>query len=202
MLGRKTTTVFTRNIKTPKLLTLIGYSKKTNIQFYYWLTFLKVLDQWQSEWSQTGRLVLQKYVFSSPGRSPGRAIALSTGVGVGVYIYVKVFFKSQYFPNHLIDLIHIWYDDRYSSKVLFKYTPAHYLKFLDLEIFNFFFFFFFFWFGFYGPFKNISLISSRSFIEGGRKPENPEKNHLTIRKQNLAFPHMTRARLEPQRWET
>ena len=65
-----------------------------------------------------------------------------------------------------------------------------------------FFFFFFFWFGFYGPFKNISLISSRSFIEGGRKPENPEKNHLTIRKQNLAFPHMTRARLEPQRWET
>ena len=65
-----------------------------------------------------------------------------------------------------------------------------------------FFFFFFFGFGFYDPFKNISLISSRSFIEGGRKPENPEKNHLTIRKQNLAFPHMTRARLEPQRWET
>ena len=61
------------------------------------------------------------------------------------------------------------------------------------------FFFFFFLFGFYGPFKNISLISSRSFIEGGRSPENPEKNHLTIRKQNLAFPHMTRARLEPQR---
>ena len=26
-------------------------------------------------------------------------------------------------------------------------------------------------------------------MEGGRKPENPEKNHLTIRKQNLAFPH-------------
>ena len=66
----------------------------------------------------------------------------------------------------------------------------------------FFFFFFFFWFGFYGPFKNISFISSWSFIEGGRKPENPEKNHLTIRKQNLAFPHMTQARLEPQRWET
>ena len=43
-------------------------------------------------------------------------------------------------------------------------------------------------FGFYGPFKNISLISSQSFIKGGRKPENPGKNHLTIRKQNLAFP--------------
>ena len=56
---------------------------------------------------------------------------------------------------------------------------------------------FFILFGFYGPFKNISLISSRSFIEGGGKPEYPEKNHLTIRKQNLAFPHMTRARLEP-----
>ena len=51
--------------------------------------------------------------------------------------------------------------------------------------------FFFCFLGFYGPFKNISLISSRSFIEGGRKPENPEKNHLTIRKQNLAFPHIS-----------
>ena len=65
-----------------------------------------------------------------------------------------------------------------------------------------FFFFFFFWFGFYGPFKNISLISSRSFIKGRQKPENPRKDHLTIRKQNLAFPHVTQARLEPQRWET
>ena len=60
-------------------------------------------------------------------------------------------------------------------------------------------FFFFFSFGFYGPFKN---ISSRSFIKGGRKPDNPGKNHLTIRKQNLAFPYVTRARLEPQWWET
>ena len=72
----------------------------------------------------------------------------------------------------------------------------------NIELFKFYyqvFFCFFFLFGFYGPFKNISLISSKSFIEGGRKPENPEKNHLTIRKQYLAFPHMTRASLEPQR---
>ena len=47
----------------------------------------------------------------------------------------------------------------------------------------------FFLFGFYGPFKNISLISSQSFIKGGGKPENPGKKHLTIRKQNLAFSH-------------
>ena len=62
----------------------------------------------------------------------------------------------------------------------------------------------------YCPFKNISLLfwtqfiksellSSRSFIKGGRKPENPGKNHLTIRKQNMAFPHVTRAGFEPQR---
>ena len=49
------------------------------------------------------------------------------------------------------------------------------------------FFFVFFLFGFYGPFKNISLILSQSFIKGGQKLENPGKNHLTIRKQNLAF---------------
>ena len=92
--------------------------------------------------------------------------------------------------------------------LLLKYWQSPYYRPLSptlaLLLFNFYCIhvFFFFWFGFYGPFKNISLISSRSFIEGGRKPENPEKNHLTIRKQNLAFPHMTRARLEPQRWET
>ena len=60
-------------------------------------------------------------------------------------------------------------------------------------------FFFFFRFGFYSPFKIISLISSRSFIKGGRKWENLGENHLTIRKQNLAFPHVTRARRKPQR---
>ena len=37
----------------------------------------------------------------------------------------------------------------------------------------FFFYIFFFDFGFYCPFKNISLISSWSFITGGQKPENP-----------------------------
>ena len=59
--------------------------------------------------------------------------------------------------------------------------------------------YYYYWFGFYGPFKNISLISSWSFINGGRKPENPGKNHLAIRKQRLAFPYVTRARLELQR---
>ena len=46
------------------------------------------------------------------------------------------------------------------------------------------------------------FISSRLFIKGGRKPENPGKTHLTNRKQNLAFQHVNRARLEPQRWKT
>ena len=33
----------------------------------------------------------------------------------------------------------------------------------------------FFLFGFYGPFKNISLISGWLFIKGGQKPDNPGK---------------------------
>ena len=86
--------------------------------------------------------------------------------------------------------------------VLHSTTPIH-CKTVEIYhillpvIFFFFFFFFFFWFGFYGPFKNISLILSWSFIKGGWKQENPGKNHLTIRKQNLVFPHVIRARLEP-----
>ena len=56
-----------------------------------------------------------------------------------------------------------------------------------------------FYFMFYSPFKNISLISSRSFIKLERKLKNPGKNPLTICKKNFAFPHVTRVRLEPQR---
>ena len=36
----------------------------------------------------------------------------------------------------------------------------------------------------------------------GEKRRTRGKNQLTIRKQNFAFPHVTWARLEPQRWET
>ena len=76
-------------------------------------------------------------IFSSPERSPGRAIALPPA-SVSPSIFTLKFFKSLYFPDHLVDLVHIWYDDRYSSKVLFSNTPAHYLKVkvTDLEILN------------------------------------------------------------------
>ena len=56
-----------------------------------------------------------------------------------------------------------------------------------------FFLFFYFFFFFVFVFKNISLISRRSFIKGGRKTREPGENHLTIRKQNLPFSHVTRA---------
>ena len=35
---------------------------------------------------------------------------------------VKVFFKSSYFSNYTMDFVHILYDDRNSSKVLFSNT--------------------------------------------------------------------------------
>ena len=47
------------------------------------------------------------------------------------------FFKSSYFPNHM-DLVHIWYDDRYRSNVSFSNTPTYALdlkvKVKDFEI--------------------------------------------------------------------
>ena len=63
-------------------------------------------------------------IFSWPGRSLGRAVALplaSAAVALASTSTLK-FFKSLYFPDHLIDLVHIWYDDSYSSKVLFSNT--------------------------------------------------------------------------------
>ena len=67
------------------------------------------------------------------------------------------------------------------------------------------FFFFFFFFFFFLIWVLRSLQEYFTYIEPivhqrwARKPENPGKNHLTIRKQNLAFLHVTLARLEPQR---
>ena len=54
-------------------------------------------------------------------------------------------------------------------------------------IFFFFFFFFFFLTGFYGPFKNFPLYRADRSSKVG-ETGNPGKNHLTIRKQNLASP--------------
>ena len=65
-----------------------------------------------------------------------------------------------------------------------------------------FFFFFFFYLGFTALSRIFHLYQANRSSKVGEKLEYPEKNHLTIRKQNLAFPHMTRAGLEPQRWET
>ena len=71
-------------------------------------------------------------VFSSPGQSPGRAVALPSPLPSTFTLKI---FKSLYFLDHLV---HIWYDDKYSSKVLFSNTQAHYLKVkvIDLEMFN------------------------------------------------------------------
>ena len=42
---------------------------------------------------------------------------------------VKVF-RTSLFPNHIMDLGHVWYDDRYWSKILCStiYIPIHGLK--------------------------------------------------------------------------
>ena len=58
--------------------------------------------------------------------------------------------------------------------------------------FFFFFFFFFFLFEFYDPFKKIfHLYQTDHSSKVGKNRRTQGKNHLTIRKQNLAFPHVT-----------
>ena len=47
-------------------------------------------------------------------------------------------------------------------------------------------------------FTYIELIFHQRWAKTGEPREKPPD----IRKQNLAFPHVTRARLEPQQWET
>ena len=51
--------------------------------------------------------------------------------------YIKVF-RTSLFPNPLMDLFHVWYDDRYWSKILHSAipTPTHVfkVKVTDLEL--------------------------------------------------------------------
>ena len=66
-------------------------------------------------------------------------VSASASASASASIFTLKSFKNLYFPDHLIGLVHIWYDDRYSSKVLFSNTPAYYLKVkvMDLENFKF-----------------------------------------------------------------
>ena len=64
------------------------------------------------------------------------------------------------------------------------------------------FFFFFLWFGFYGPFKNISLISSRSFIKGWAKTREAGEKTTWPSISRTWLSHVSGARLELQGWET
>ena len=62
-------------------------------------------------WQQkTPTLIMGKRlncIFSLPGRSPRRAFALPL---VSASTFTLKFFKRLYFPDRLIDLVHIWYD--------------------------------------------------------------------------------------------
>ena len=62
----------------------------------------------------------------------------------------------------------------------------------------FYFIFFFFDLGFTALSRIFHLYRADRSSKVGENGE-PGGNHMTIRKQNLAFPHVTRARLEPQR---
>ena len=65
-----------------------------------------------------------------------------------------------------------------------------------------FFFCFLFYLGFTALSRIFHLYPADSSSKVSENWRNQGKKHLTIRKQNLPFPHVTRARLETQRWET
>ena len=69
-----------------------------------------------------------KWFFSSPEQCSGRTILLPTALALAsastkVKVFVKVF-KTSLFPNLIIDLIHLWYDDTYWSKILHSIIPT------------------------------------------------------------------------------
>ena len=69
-------------------------------------------------------------VFSSPEQRLRKAIVLPSAlasVSTNVKVFIKVY-KTSLFPNLITDLIHLWYDDTYWSKILrstIPTTPGH-----------------------------------------------------------------------------
>ena len=78
---------------------------------------------------------------------------------------------------------------------MYAKNTALYFQSRILELFyGFFFFYFILW-----PFQEYFTYIKPIVHQRWAKTEEPgEKKHLTIRKQNLAFPHVTQTRLEPQ----
>ena len=63
-------------------------------------------------------------LFSSPEQHSRRAIVLTlASASKNVKDFVKVF-KTSLFHNLTIDLIYLWYDDTYSSKILCSTIPT------------------------------------------------------------------------------
>ena len=67
---------------------------------------------------------------SSPEQSSWRAIVLPLALALASASTNVKDFRTSLFPNPLMDLVYIWYDDRYWSKILFStiHTPMHDLK--------------------------------------------------------------------------
>ena len=68
-------------------------------------------------------------IVSSPEQGSWRAIVLPpasaalASASINVNVFVKVF-KTSLFPNLITDLIHLWYDDTYLSKILCSTIPT------------------------------------------------------------------------------
>ena len=65
---------------------------------------------------------------SSPAQRSQRAIVLppslvSMSVSTNVKVFIKVF-KTSLFPNLITDLLQLWYDDTYWSKILHSTIPT------------------------------------------------------------------------------
>ena len=88
-----------------------------------------------------------KLVFSSPEQSSRRAIVLPPASALALALVfafafvlasTNVIFRTSLFPNPLMDLVYIWYNDRYWSKILFSTIPTRMhdlkVKVTDLEL--------------------------------------------------------------------
>ena len=63
-------------------------------------------------------------IVSSPEQRSRRAIVLPPALAsTNVEVFVKVF-KTSLFPSLITDLLHLWYDDTYWSKILHSTIPT------------------------------------------------------------------------------
>ena len=103
------------------------------------LKYMFVLKDFTRLWDSDGCFVMRGQGSERMEGGIWSLLLVSESMSTQCISFTVKFFKASYFPNYMMDLVYIWYVDRYKSKVLFTNIHNHTcdlkVKVKDLELY-------------------------------------------------------------------